>query len=187
MKYFLLNIFILCFLLFNSLNCSFQVSLFNEINKGKKGKNLIISPLSIFQILSLTANGARDQTQLEMIETLQGEDIEDLNSINYEILEISQNFKTVEIANAVMSKFVPIQDFLNVSEKYYAPFQKLVSAEQVNSWCSEKTHGKIPKIIDQLSPDMAMILLNAVYFKGKWKNKFTEKSTKKKAFYNKGT
>ena len=186
MKYLLFNIFILN-LLFNSLNCSFQVSLFNEINKGKKGKNLIISPLSIFQILSLTANGARDQTQLEMVETLQGEDIEDLNSINYEILEISQKFKTVEIANAVMTRFEPVQDFLNVSEKYFAPYQKLVSAEQVNGWCSQKTHGKIPKILDKLEDDMAFILLNAVYFKGNWKNKFLEKSTKKKAFYNKGT
>ena len=187
MKYLLLNIFILCFLFFNSLNCSFQISLFNEINKGKKGQNLIISPLSIFQILSLTANGTRGQTQLEMLQTLQSEEIEYLNSINYEILEICQKFKTVEIANAVMSKFVPIQEFLNISEKYYAPFQKLESAEQVNAWCDEKTHGKIPKIIDELTPDIAVILLNAVYFKGEWKNKFLEKSTIKKGFYNKGT
>ena len=187
MKYFHLNIFILCFLLFNSSNCSFQISLFNEINKSKKGQNLIISPLSIFQILSLTANGARDQTQLEMVQTLQSEDIEYLNSINYEILEISKNFKTVEIANAVMSKFIPNQEFLDISEKYCAPFQKLESAEQVNGWCSEKTHGKITKILDELNADIEMILLNAVYFKGEWKNKFSEKLTTKKAFYNKGT
>ena len=188
MKSLLLNPFILCFiLLIHSLNCSFQISLFNEINKGKKGQNLIISPLSIFQILSLTANGAKEQTQLEMVQTLQSEDIEYLNSINYEILEISQNFKTVEIANAVMSKFDPIQEFLNISKQYNAPFEKLVSAEQVNGWCGEKTHGKIPKILDDLSPDTVMILLNAVYFKGEWKNKFLEKSTEKKAFYNKGT
>ena len=86
-----------------------------------------------------------------------------------------------------MSKFVPIQEFLDVSEKYCAPFQKLESAQQVNGWCEEKTHGKIPKILDELNPDIEMILLNAVYFKGEWKNKFNEKFTTKKAFYNKGT
>ena len=187
MKYLYLNIFIFCFLLFNSSNCSFQISLFNEINKSKKGQNLIISPLSIFQILSLTANGARDQTQLEMIQTLQNEDIEYLNSINYEILETSKNFKTVEIANAVMSKFIPNQEFLDVSEKYCASFQILESVQQVNGWCNEKTHGKIPKILDELNSSIVMILLNAVYFKGDWKSKFSEKLTTKKVFYNKGT
>ena len=186
MKYLHLNTFILCFLLFYSSNCSFQISLFSEINREKKGQNLIISPLSIFQILSLTANGARDLTQLEMVQTLQNEDIEYLNSINYDILEISQNFKTVEIANAVMSKFLPIQEFLDVSEKYCAPFQILESAQQVNDWCSEKTHGKIPKILDELNSNIEMILLNAVYFKGEWKSKFSEKATRKKDFYNKG-
>lgn len=183
MKSFLLIIFISLII---KLNCSFQLSLFNEINKSKKGQNLIISPLSIFQILSLTANGAKDKTQLEMIQTLQNEDIEDLNSINYEILKIFKNFTTVEIANAVMSKFLPTQQFLDISEKYCAPYQELISAQQVNNWCDEKTHGKISKIIDELDSAIQMILLNAVYFKGTWKNTFNEKVTEKKDFYNKG-
>ena len=183
MKSFLLIIFISLII---TLNCSFQLSLFNEINKRKKGQNLIISPLSIFQILSLTANGAKDKTQLEMVQTLQNEDIEDLNSINYEILEIFKNFTTVEIANAVMSKFLPTQQFLDISEKYCAPYQELISAQQVNNWCDEKTHGKISKIIDELDSAIQMILLNAVYFKGTWKNTFNEKFTEKKDFYNKG-
>jgi serpin B len=183
MKSFLLIIFISLII---TLNCSFQLSLFNEINKRKKGQNLIISPLSIFQILSLTANGAKDKTQLEMVQTLQNEDIEDLNSINYEILEIFKNFTTVEIANAVMSKFLPTQQFLDISEKYCAPYQELISAQQVNNWCDEKTHGKISKIIDELDSAIQMILINAVYFKGTWKNTFNEKFTEKKDFYNKG-
>jgi serpin B len=183
MKSFLLIIFISLII---TLNCSFQLSLFNEINKRKKGQNLIISPLSIFQILSLTANGAKDKTQLEMVQTLQNEDIEDLNSINYEILEIFKNFTTVEIANAVMSKFLPTQQFLDISEKYCAPYQELISAQQVNNWCDEKTHGKISKIIDELASAIQMILINAVYFKGTWKNTFNEKFTEKKDFYNKG-
>ena len=85
MKFVLINILLIISLLFNSLNCSFQVSIFNEMNKSKRGKNLIISPLSIFQILSLTTNGAKGQTQKEMIKTLKGTDIEKLNNVNYEI------------------------------------------------------------------------------------------------------
>ena len=187
MNHYLLHIIIINFILFNSINCSFQVSLFNEINKNKKGQNLIISPLSIFQILSLTANGAESQTQSEMVQTLKAENLDELNSKNYEILEISKNFQTVEIANAVFSKFLPTEKFLYVSEKYCAPHQLLESADQVNKWCDEKTHGKISKILDQLGAEVQMILLNAVYFKGEWRNKFLEKSTTKKSFYNFGT
>ena len=187
MKSVFINILLVISLLFNSLNCSFQVSIFNELNKSKRGQNLIISPLSIFQILSLTANGAKGQTQKEMVQALQGADLEKLNYANYEILEIFQKFKTVEIANAVMSRFTPLKEFTEIAEKYCAPQEQLISAQQVNNWCSEKTHGKITQIIDQLDASVQMILLNAVYFKGEWSNKFKESLTKKKVFYNLGT
>ena len=186
MKSFLLKLFVVN-LLYISLNCSFQISIFNELNKGNKGKNLIISPLSIFQILSLTANGAKNRTQSEMIEALQNVDIDTLNAINFEILEAIKKFSTVEMANAVMSKFTPLQEFLDISEKYCAPLEKLISVEQVNNWCSEKTHGKITKILSQLKPEVQMILLNAVYFKGEWTQTFKERLTSKKDFYNLGT
>ena len=186
MKFLFFKLCIISFILFNSLNCSFQISLFNEINKSKKGENLIISPLSIFQILSLTANGARSDTQLEMVKTLQNDDIDTLNSINYEILNMLKDYETVEIANAVMSRFTPLQPFLEIAKNYSAPHEILESVEQVNNWCDEKTHGKITKILDRLESSVQMILLNAVYFKGIWRNKFKEMYTKEKPFYNLG-
>ena len=183
----LLKLFIIAFILFNSLNCSFQISIFNEMNKSKKGQNLIISPLSIFQILSLTTNGAESETQLEMIQALQNEDLDQLNSINYEILEVLNKCETVDIANAVMARFTPLENFLEIAENYCAPFEKLLSAQQVNNWCSEKTHGKIKKILDKLEDDVQMILLNAVYFKGEWSSKFEKTLTTNKTFYNLGS
>ena len=172
--------------LFISLNCSFQSTLFKEMNNIRNGENFVISPLSIFQILSLTTNGAKGITQKEMLEALEVEDIETLNKINYEILEVFKNFTTVEMANAVMTKFTPLAKFTEISEKYCAPTQILESAKQVNDWCSEKTHGKINSIIDKLNDDVVMILLNAIYFKGEWKNKFQKQSTTPQLFYNLG-
>ena len=171
----------------NFLNCSFQSKIFNRMNKEKKGENLIISPLSIFQVLSLTANGVKGKTQSEMLDTLQAESIEDLNKINYEILSSFKSLTTIDIANAVMTKFTPLNSFTSIAEKYLAPIEPLVNVEQVNDWCSNKTHGKIKKILDELSEDTAMILLNAVYFKGEWSLKFEKYSTQKLPFYNLGT
>ena len=165
-------------------NCSFQTSIFNELNKKSNGQNLIISPTSIFQILSLTSNGANGLTQEEMLETLQNSNTNSLNSINYDLLKIFKNLTTVEVANAVMTKFIPENKFSEICENYFAPIEKLESAQQVNRWCSEKTHGKINKIINELTPETQMILLNAVYFKGLWENEFNNITTELKSFYN---
>ena len=185
MKY-AVTIFI-CSLLIHFFNCSFQTTLFKKMNKVKNGENLIISPLSIFQVLSLTANGAKGETQSEMIELLQGNSIEELNEINYKIISVIKDCSTVDIANAVMTRFSPLKTFTSIAEKYLSTVDPLVSAEQVNGWCSNKTHGKINKIIDRLDASTAMILLNAVYFKGAWMKQFEQYTTKKLPFYNLGS
>ena len=182
MKYLLTLL--LSLLLINSLNCSFQGEIFTKTNK--RGKNLIISPLSIFQALSLLANGAKENTLSEMLDLLGSNTIEELNEINYKIISMFKDFTTMEIANAVMTRFTPLEDFSNIAEEYLAPVEPLVSLEQVNNWCSDKTHGKITKILDALDPSTLMIILNAVYFKGEWSSKFNSDLTKNLSFYNFG-
>ena len=156
------------------------------MNKDKIGENLIISPLSIFQALSLAANGARKDTLSEMLDVLQYENIDELNKINFEIISIVKDFTTIDIANAVMTTFNPLKEFNLIADKYLAPTEPLISVNQVNDWCKNKTHGKIDKILDELSPNTLMILLNAVYFKGEWATKFLEEFTRKLPFYNLG-
>ena len=173
-------------LLINSFNCSFQSKLFNKMNKEKEGQNLIISPLSIFQALSLAANGAKGDTLLEMLDLLEANSLDELNKINYEIISTFQKFKTIDIANAVMTRFTPLKDFTEIAKKYLAPLEPLVSTEQVNGWCSNKTHGKIDKIINELSDETIMLILNAVYFKGEWVSQFEKELTKELPFYNLG-
>ena len=182
MKY--LFIIALISLLINNLSCTFQSDIFRQLNQNKKGQNLIISPLSIYQVLSLLANGANGETQSEMLKTLGSNNIDELNEINYKILKKAEGFSTIDIANAVMTKFRPMEDFCSIADKYLAPIQPLVSVDQVNNWCSEKTHGKINKIIEELNPETVMLLLNAVYFKGKWIKYFEKESNLKLPFFN---
>ena len=173
-----LFVLLLSSLIIHSLNCSFQATLFNKMNKEKKGENLIVSPLSIFQALSLTTNGARGKTQSQMLDLLQSDSIEKLNDINYKIISLFREFTTIDIANAVMTRFTPLEDFSNIALEYSASVEPLESVEQVNNWCSNKTHGKIDKIISKLDPGALMIILNAVYFKGEWYSKFDSYFTK---------
>jgi len=153
-------------------NAAFQTSIFRETNNDFAGKNVCVSPLSIFQILGLTTNGGKGVTQDEMVSALEATSLENLNTINLNLLQIIKHFETVEMANAVMTRFDPTKMFLKVCIKYEAPIEPLISVEQVNEWCAEKTHGKITNILDELNPATAMLLINAVYFKADWEHKF---------------
>ena len=165
-------------------SCSFQTSFFKVINNEFINKNLIISPLSAYQVLGLTTNGAKGRTLEEMLLALGNKNLDELNKINTNILKTVQQFSTIEIANAVMTKFNPNKGFVTSVNKYKATITTLKSLSQVNKWCSIKTKGKITKILDKLNPNTLMILLNAVYFKGEWVNTFTGGKTTKKPFYN---
>ena len=174
-------------LLVNSsfINCSFQISLFNQLNKRNKGKNLTISPLSLFQALSLVTNGANGDTQTELLKLLDDKGMEEINEINFKILSELKEITTLEMGNAIMTKLSPLYKFSKyVTDKYNAEIQPLKNVNQVNKWCDNKTHGKIKEIIDKLDGNIFMIILNVVYFKGIWLKKFSDKLTSKQLFYN---
>ena len=174
-------------LLVNSsfINCSFQISLFNQLNKRNKGKNLTISPLSLFQAISLVTNGANGDTQTELLKLLDDKGMEEINEINFKILSELKEITTLEMGNAIMTKLSPLYKFSKfVTDKYNAEIQPLKNVNQVNKWCDNKTHGKIKEIIDKLDGNIFMIILNVVYFKGIWLKKFSDKLTSKQLFYN---
>ena len=72
---------------------NFQIEIFKEINKNKIGKNIMVSPLSIYHILSLTANGSANQTMVEMLQTLGHVNKIELNKENNTISNILVNLK----------------------------------------------------------------------------------------------
>ena len=158
-------------------NGAFQTTIFRETNNDFPGQNVCISPLSMFQVLGLTTNGAKGVTQDEMVSALEATSLENLNNINLNILQSIRQFETVEIANGVMTRFDPTLMFLKICIKYEASIFPLVSVEQVNEWCSEKTHGKITNILDKLNPNTVMLLLNAIYFKADWEHPFNPSYT----------
>jgi serpin B len=120
---------------------------------------------------------------VEMLHLLGHKNKIDLNKVNTTLSSIISSFKTVKMANAIFTKFKPEQVFLSLTEKYNSTVDNLISAEQVNSWCSKATNNTITKIIDDIN-NALMILINAIYFKGNWEKKFDEKLTNKLVFYN---
>jgi len=55
----------------------------------------------------------------------------------------------------------------------------------INKWCCEKAKGKISEVLNpkELLDPGGAVLVNALYFKGQWKDKFDEKKTVDTDFY----
>ena len=168
----------------------FQIKIFSLLNENQN-ENICISPLSLYQILSLVSNGAVGKTQEEILNVLVpnnkiNKKIQlSINANNQQIINYynSKNKKVVMV-NGILTKVSLKKEFEKICKKFEAGILPLINVEQINNWCSEKTNGKIKKIIDKISPLTTMILLNAVYFKVNWKYKFDEVKTKKMDFRN---
>ena len=58
----------------------------------------------------------------------------------------------------------------------------LVSAQEINRWCAQKTNDMIGHILDAIPQEAKLVLVNAVYFKGTWKFSFDRQQTKEEDF-----
>ena len=175
----------------------FAFDLFKPVVADVKGtENIMISPFSITSALSMTLNGAARETFEAMRKTLGLED-KTLEQINATYLKLMTEMVPVdervvlEIANSVW-----VEKRLKVKQKFITDLQNWYKAEArgiditnpdavkiVNDWIAEKTHDKITDMLDYLDPDLAMLLINAVYFNGKWRNQFNKTDTKEEPFY----
>ncbi len=162
-----------------------------------KKPNLFVSPLSASFCLSMIANGASGNTLAEMKSTLGFTDysLEDMNNYNQKLataLLDLDNTTRIGIANSIWLKqgFSVYDDFLNVNKRMYdARVQELDFASPkaidiINQWCIEKTNNCIKEVIQEIPEEVRMYLLNALYFKGIWKNQFKKSDTKQEVFNN---
>ena len=61
-------------------------------------------------------------------------------------------------------------------------FSSSNALKAVNDWSNRHTGGMIPKLMDQLNEDAALMLMNAISFKATWTEKFDEKDTQTETF-----
>lgn len=170
---------------------SFGLELFRKvIQDAENTKNTMVSPLSVALALSMATNGAVGETKTEMENTMKmhGLTPEQINKARKALVAALQSADPdvlLEIANAIYYRqgLNVKSDFVTLNKDYYnAQVQALNFASPdalgiINGWVASKTRNKIPTIIDQIDPDLVMVLLNAIYFNGIWKYKFGEKTT----------
>lgn len=175
----------------------FGFDIFRKVIENDNSANQFISPSSIAMALAMTYNGARGETKIAMEETLrkQGLTTEEINSGYKSLLSALKSIDKqviLEIANSIWyddQKITVLQEFIDENEDTYGAeirkldFNAASAVGEINNWVKDQTHGKIPSIVESIPEDMAMYLINAIYFNGSWKQKFDVKNTADGTFY----
>lgn len=185
---------------------SFALDLYHAVRKAPDhvDRDVFVSPHSISTALAMTYAGARGTTADGMRTALHfGLPDERLHvAFNALDLALSSRGQNVDAADpfrlsvvnsvwaqkgmAFQSTFldtlavdygagVKVLDFANATES---------ARGTINGWVSNHTAGRIPTLLEQgtLDPSTRLMLVNAVYFKASWAQKFDESQTQPAPF-----
>ena len=180
-------------------NSAFALDLYGRL-KSSDG-NLFFSPYSISTCLAIAYAGARNETETQIARALHFDTSQEefhivFGDLQRQINAIQQK-KNVElnIANGLWAqKGHPfLAPFLETATRNYDAKAEQVDftsaaetvRQEINDWVSDRTHSRIkdlipPKTLHALT---RMVLVNAIYFKGKWQKPFQEKLTESAPFF----
>ncbi len=167
-------------------------------NLFDNGRNLFFSPASINTALSMAWRGAEAETADEIKSSLQIELPEGQHhaAIGEMIRVLNAQGKGFELrlANRLWGQtgFNFRQDFLEaLQQDYRAPLaladfrgETEKSRQQINQWVALQTNQRIKDLFKPgiLDPDTRLVLVNAIYFKAKWKSAFKKELTQNQSF-----
>jgi serine protease inhibitor len=173
----------------------FAFRLLAELTDDGVTENIFISPPSIAFALTMTLNGAGGDTYDGMAEVLEIDELtlEEINEANATLkawLEQNDTEVQLSIANSiwVCGGEPVLPDFLERCQDYFAAEASTLNCadpaapDLINAWVSEATQDKITEIIQEIRANTAMILVNAIYFKGTWTYQFDEAETADRLF-----
>jgi serpin B len=178
-------------------NNRFGFDLFTQLQLQPKSQsqNIFISPQSIAIALGMTRNGTAGKTQAEITQTLGLEQFDPATvDSNYEqlieTLNTADKSGKLAIANSLwVNQNISLKDsFIKTTQDFYQgkvsnlDFTDTSAKNTINQWVASNTANQIPAIVDSISPEAALYLINAIYFKASWTDKFDPNTTTKQPF-----
>ena len=176
---------------------AFAVDLYSQL-RHQPG-NLFFSPESISTAFAMAYAGARGETETEMASafhfTLPQDRLQPAMGALLAGMNAPHHGYTLRVADALWAQqdenFLPA--YLNLVQANYGaafhPVNFKTSAEsvrgEINQWVEQQTNNKIRNLIGPgtLTPATRLVLTNAIYFKGDWRNQFEKSATKDEDFH----
>nr|XP_034824388.1 antichymotrypsin-2-like isoform X1 [Maniola hyperantus] len=177
-------------------NNKLTARMFTEVAKKNTGKSFVLSAYSVLTPLAQLSLASVDETHDELLDTigmpndnttkevfslanakvraLKGITLKTASKI-YVADKYELNSKFAEDTRTIFGSEVQSVNFLDAKK----------AANEVNAWVEEQTNNRIKDLVDpdSLTADSRALLVNAIYFKGIWKNKFEKSLTLDYTFY----
>ena len=158
-------------------------------------KGIILSPISIIYALGMLNNGAAGETLQQINKVLGFNNADEVNAFCKKMLTEAPHLDKltkVQIANNIyVNKYYTLNPvFVEKANDYYnaqpetRDFADGKTLDVINQWASDHTEKMIEEVLHEkeFKPDAVSYLLNAIYFKGVWAEKFKKEETKEEEF-----
>jgi serine protease inhibitor len=163
----------------------FAFDLLREVYRRAEQPNVFISPFSASMVLGMLLNGADTETYQAIRATLRLDGLtqEEINrsyrDLTSMLLGLDRQVE-LRIANSAWARqqFPLHQSFSDAVSTWFGAearsldFASPAALTTINDWAATHTNNRIRKVLDRIDADEVLFLLNAVYFKADWTERF---------------
>ncbi|XP_035943182.1 serpin B9 isoform X1 [Halichoerus grypus] len=178
-------------------NGTFAIQLLKILCQDNPSHNVFYSPVSISSALAMVFLGAKGNTAAQMAQVLSLSTEKDIHQ-SFQSLLAEVNKPGTQYLLRMASRLFGEKtcEFLSAFKEsclrfYHAELEQLSFAndaeqcrEHINTWVSKKTEGKIRDLLpsNSISANTRLVLVNAIYFKGRWNEQFNKMYTREMPF-----
>ena len=158
--------------------------------------NAVLSPLSASMALGMALNGADGETWSAMRAALRldGMTEADIDRGYHDLMTLLGGLDSrteIRVANSMWADrsltlapaFVEAGRTFFDAEVATLDFRRPEAVDRINGWVDQATRGRIPRLLEEVSSDEVLFLINAIYFKGKWRAPFDRSDTREGSFH----
>lgn len=164
---------------YKAANAVFAQTMLSAVQEGWTG---VFSPISLQIAIELLADGSDDATASKLLDAVcPGMTREDVNTLTARFISdiAASNGVTINSAVVVSNAYMLAEKFAHDAADYYRASVGALdfsdpgaALAEINNWASQNTKGLVKNLLDQVGPDTAIVLLNALTVDLKWEEPF---------------
>ena len=181
-------------------NNQFAIDMYQQINKPPQSDdNVFFSPYSLSTAMAMLYAAAEGETKAQIQSTFHYPTLNVLNpnsaALYNQFNKPNTDYRLATVNDLWMQQgLTPTKSYIDTVQRYYRGQVTALDFEgspdparqTINKKIADKTKQLIPELLPKgsIKSDTAVVLTNAVYFKGDWTMPFTAEKTSSQPFYN---